>query len=272
MKILIIDWFNLIKRYNYQLEDTDDGTFIDEISTNILNRLLNCVSQHKPDLTFVCSDCGFNSRAASVVSGYKKNRKKHKSLTEEEKEKSYIEHLKKLVMTLPFPFIEVKNVEADMIIYCLIEWTKKKFSDVDITLASSDSDFIQLLDKDLKIFDWYKGNITDNNWWEKHKSIGTEFNVKDYALAKSIVGDKSDNVIGVPNLGWKKVIQLFRQVRKHLTESYEFSNCTDIINGINVILNKYSDELDKKELKYFNKYLELLTSTQDKIDKNQRSN
>ena len=93
MNILIIDWMNLVKRYIYtsELAELEVGEVTQKLTYSILNRIDKLFFLTKPDLVFICSDCGFNKRAAGIVEGYKQNRKKYKSLTVEEREKSYRE-------------------------------------------------------------------------------------------------------------------------------------------------------------------------------------
>ncbi len=87
MNILIIDWFNLIKRYTYLLDDTpiEDGEFYEDITSRIINKVMKTVNEYHVDLLIVCSDLGYNHRANSLLSGeYKANRNRAKSLTQEE--------------------------------------------------------------------------------------------------------------------------------------------------------------------------------------------
>lgn len=267
MKILIIDFFNLIKRYSYQLDivSLEQGEIVDKLTVFILNKITDCIYQTQADLIFVCSDDGQNKRAKGIISEYKENRKKAKTLTEEEKEKDFFNYLKKLVKILPVGFIEVKNTEADMIIYCLVNYFKK-YQDIDITIASSDSDFVQLLDKNVSILDWTKGEITEENWVQKIEKIDDlYFNPKHYALAKSITGDTSDNIKGVKNYGWKKVFRIFCYL--YLNYSVQV-NIENIFIMIDLLKKIDSNEYDKKEKKFLFKAIEILEANKDTIHKN----
>jgi len=269
MRVLIIDWFNLIKRYtyNYKLEKMEPGEIIDKLTFNILNRICDCIYQSQPDLIYICSDNGFNKRAASVIEGYKANRKRVKSLTEEEREKDYFEYLKSLISTLPILFVEVKDTEADMIIMCLIKFLKRLDSEVKIVIASSDSDMIQLLDENTKILDWYKGDITIKNWYTKHSKHNKYFNVKNYALGKSIVGDVSDNIKGIDGWGWKKVSKLFSLLDYYYKKELVIDNVNILINLIYELLNNL-ENIDKKDRKFFEICLEMLKENKKSINNN----
>lgn len=269
MRVLIIDWFNLVKRYtySYKLEEMEPGEIIDKLTFNILNRICDCIYQSQPDLIYICSDSGFNKRAASAIEGYKANRKRAKSLTDEEKEKDYIEYLKALISTLPIPFVEVKDTEADMIVMCLIKFLKRLDPEVKIVLASSDSDMIQILDENTKILDWYKGDITVENWYIKHGKHNEYFNVKNYALGKSIVGDVSDNIKGVDGWGWKKVSKLFSLLDHYYKKELVIDNANVLINLIYELLNNL-ENIDKKDKNFLETCLEMLKENKKFINNN----
>lgn len=256
MKILLLDWFNIIKRYMYQqsLEELEYGDLIDTVTFMVLNKLCDVYKEVNPDLLVICSDSGYNRRAQSVVSGYKANRNRAKSLSKEEKETSYTEFIKNVAKTLPCPFLEVRNTEADMIIRCVINFFNRIDTAPQFTIASSDSDFIQLLGDNVKIYDWYKGSVDTTNWFVKHKHHdGCYLNTKNYALAKSIVGDKSDNVIGMNSWGWKKTTRIFDNINAYFKTDMVVENFNQLENYIATILDTPNDT-DKKEIAILKKF------------------
>lgn len=272
MKIVLLDFFNLIKRYTYRVEtefsDLTDGEVISSLTSYILNRIDNILNEVKPQLLYICSDCGFNTRAASVVDGYKANRNKQKSLTDEEKEKSYIEYLKKVIGTLPFPFLEVNNTEADMLIGFVINYLSILDDKSKFVIVSSDSDFLQFLSDKTSIYDWNKGLVTVDNWIEKYDKHGINISISDYALAKSIVGDKSDNIIGVPGIGWKTVSKLFNILYDN-SLNIDRNNIDNIINYIDKLLVDNIIE-DKKIIEFLYKTRCKLVENKDRIHNNMK--
>ena len=58
-----------------------------------------------------------------------------------------------------------------MVIGCLIKYFERFDIDMDITIVSNDSDFIQLLSDNVRILDWSKDIIDENNWVEKTKGV-----------------------------------------------------------------------------------------------------
>ena len=89
MNVLIVDFFNLIKRYTFLIdsaEELDGGEFYSDVATKIVNKIVKTCDEYKIDFAIICSDLGFNRRANSVLSGeYKANRVRAKSATQEEK-------------------------------------------------------------------------------------------------------------------------------------------------------------------------------------------
>lgn len=265
---MILDFFNLLKRYLYStnLAELEQGEIVDKLTTHILNKILDCAYKIQPDLIFICSDNGQNKRANSIVKGYKSNRKKIKTLTEEEKEKDYINYLKKLVELLPVGFLEVKNVEADMIVCCLVKYLEKYENNIKITIVSNDSDFVQLLSKNVNILDWNKDIIDENNWVDKTKNIkGFYFNPKHYALAKSIVGDVSDNIKGIVGWGWKKIFRLFCYIYIQNSTNVNIENVDDLILLLN---NLDMTDYELKDEKFVNKAIVTFNDNKDLIHNN----
>jgi len=265
MKYFIIDWFNLIKRYihSQDISNLDEAELISGLAVNIVNRITDLINEFKPDMVYICSDNGYNRRATAILKDYKSDRKRFKSLTDEEKEKNSIEYLKKIIYTLPFPFIEVKNTEADLIIHILTRYLRRLDDKAKFIIATSDSDFIQLLDKDTIIFDWYKGEITVENWCIKYK-LDMQLNPHNYAVAKAIVGDKSDNIKGIYNWGWKKVSRLFNIIDTIYNDKVVINNINELNKVIIDILNNYTNQLSSKDKKLLENFKVILSDNNNK--------
>lgn len=274
MKVLIIDFFNIVKRYTYayDISKYGEGDLIDRLTFNILNKICDTVGSLNPDIVYICSDMGKNRRAIAITGGqYKANRKRNKSLTEEEKEKDYMEYLKSVMLTLPFPFLEVKDTEADMIIYCLIDYLKKLDKNIKITIASTDSDFIQLFDKNVDAHDWYKGEVNVNNYYKKYKMFKNEyFNARNYALGKSITGDSADNIKGIYGFGWGKVTKIFKVLYNYYDDKLIPTNIEMLIDMIKELIDNGEElNVDKKDVKFLEGCYEAFVINKNKIKDNQ---
>jgi len=104
--------------------------------------------------------------------------------------------LMQLLQYLPVSQIHVENCEADDVIAYL---SKSIFQDKEKIIVSTDKDFYQLLDSKTKIYNPAKKKFV------KESDVIEEFNItpENFAVAKSLNGDSSDNIPGVPRIGFK---------------------------------------------------------------------
>ena len=99
-------------------------------------------------------------------------------------------------------FIE-PGVEADDVISYIKSMTQ--FADWQKVIVSSDKDFIQILDKKTVLFRPTQSEVLNTpKILEKY-----EIHPNNFALARAIVGDKSDNLAGVPGVGLATVSKRF---------------------------------------------------------------
>ena len=272
MNILIIDFFNLIKRYTFLIDDCalsmELGTFYDDVTTKIINRLMNTVNQYNIDMIIVCSDSGYNHRANSILNGkYKANRNRAPSLTQEEKESNYINKLRIIMRAFPCLFFEVKDVEADNIIYFALNFFRKKIENSNFMIATTDTDLLQLIDDNVSILNWNKGIVDINNWKEMHGFDSKNLKPKDYALFKSIVGDGCDNIDGIKGIGWKTVLKILDFVYSKIDADLVLNNVNSLIGYYEVINESY--DLNAKEKKFVEKILSIFNTHKDLIYRNQ---
>jgi len=262
-KILLIDYFNIIKRYMSISSDMDNGTYIDLSVDAVMRSLTRTISMYSPSLVIVCMDNGKNKRAMSINSNYKANRSKSKSLTEKEKEHDRIEFAKQLIEIFPIVKVEQTNTEADQIIYYVYKLLSAKLEETAFIIASNDSDFVQLLtDENVILYDW-KNTYTKDNFNESHKYLADFKNINNFALAKSLIGDTSDNIKGLEHLGWKTVNRLFEMIGSS-------TNLESIDHLLELM--KYTKEhlTAKNELKFIDKWYNEISSNKDRLFKNQK--
>ena len=176
----------------------------------ILNKLTRDI---KPDKIIVVWDGeGGSKRRKSVNKNYKAGRKpirlnrgvRNLSEREEEENKSWqqVRVLEYLNQTPTIQFLE-PHVEADDVIAAIVqhhsleEWQK--------VIVSSDKDFIQLLDEKTILYrPTQKEVLNKKNILEHYKIHPTNF-----ALARALVGDSSDNLKGIRGVGLSTVAKRF---------------------------------------------------------------
>ena len=102
-----------------------------------------------------------------------------------------------------FPLVEIEGVEADDVIAYVVQ--HKKYEEWEKVIVSSDKDFFQLISDDCKLYRPIQDQLVD------YPTLVENFKIhpRNFALARSLVGDKSDNLPGVPRVGLKTVASKF---------------------------------------------------------------
>jgi 5'-3' exonuclease len=213
MRVLLIDSTNNFLR-NYAVVPSLDknGNRIGGVY-GMLTTLSFFIKTLKPDRIYMCWDgAGGSKRRRGMFSEYKEGRKAVKPIrinSNYEFEQEDLEGNKKYqrmrlseyLRDLPLTEITLDDLEADDIIAYLHSY----FKDDQIIIASDDKDFFQLLDERTIIFRPTKREYyTHRTIVEKEKIYSHNF-----AMAKAIVGDKSDNINGVDRVGFKSLLKYF---------------------------------------------------------------
>lgn len=117
--------------------------------------------------------------------------------------------LQSLLETLGWPFFECDDYEADDIMGTLARQAEKQ--GLETYLVSSDLDMLQIIDEHTKMYALKKGLSSieefDRAVFEKKYGI----KVEQFLDLKSLKGDSSDNIPGVPGVGEKTAVQLLQQ-------------------------------------------------------------
>lgn len=172
-----------------------------------MKRLLNEI---QPSKMFVVWEGGGSTRRKALYSEYKENRKPEKlnrfyedDIPDSDDNRQHqLIALIGLVKSLPIQQLYVSDCEGDDVIAFLC---RGPFKDVEKIVASSDKDMYQLLDSVTKIYSFHKKRfVTTDDVLEDFRISTTNF-----ALAKSLCGDPSDNIPGVEGLGFKTVAKKF---------------------------------------------------------------
>jgi len=185
------------------------------------------MSRCKPDEIIIAWDGKNGSKKRrSIVEDYKKGRKPAKlnrnydfELIEPEKNKLYQRiKLDQYLSNLPVRQIIIDEIEADDIIGYLCGFLKERK-----IIVSADKDFYQLINNETIIFSPTKKYfVTTKKCFEEYKIYP-----KNFALAKAIVGDKSDNISGIRGIGFKNLLKYFsffsEQEKIELEQIFEYS-------------------------------------------------
>jgi len=206
-----------------------------------------------PDLIAICWDGpGGSRKRRQIVKEYKQGRKpirlnRETDLSENEELENKIWQQTRLIEylnQLPIPQFMFPEVEADDVIayvansYHFEGWQK--------IIVSSDKDFLQLCDNETVLFRPIQKKVHNkNNVVEEYGIHPTNF-----ALARAIAGDKSDNLKGVPGAGLPTV----QKRLPFLSEAKEYS--------IQEVMD-YCENIDSKVL-----FFDRVTSHRNLITRN----
>lgn len=175
-----------------------------------LKTLRRIVSEVQPSQVVIVWEGGGSARRRSLYAGYKLNRKPVKlnrfygdDIPESEENKQH-QLLTLLAMTkcIPACQVYVSDCEGDDTIAYLCRGPFRSISKV---IVSSDKDLYQLLDDTTKLYSLHKKTfVTPIEVFEEFRVTA-----KNFAIAKSLCGDISDNVPGIRGLGFKTIAKLY---------------------------------------------------------------
>jgi DNA polymerase I len=219
-KIVLIDGHSILNRAFYGLPDmtTSKGEHTNAV-LGFINIMFKILEEEKPDYLTVAFDTHHPTFRHDMFTEYKGTRK---GMPEELKEQVPV--MKEVLKAMNITVIEKPGFEADDVLGTLAVKAEKEGNQV--SLVSGDRDLLQLASEKIKI------RIP------KTKRTGTE--IEDYLAAdvvekytvtptqfidmKGLMGDKSDNIPGVPGIGEKtagKLIndyQSIENIYEHIEE------------------------------------------------------
>ena len=202
---MIIDALNqFLRAYIVNPTLTSNGDPIGG-TVGFLKILQKLCREVKPDKVIICWDGqGGSQRRKAVNKNYKSGRKPLrlnrdiKHLTEEQELQNKVWQQVRLVDYLNnFPITQLvfESIEADDVISFVCQ--VPQFKGWQKVIVSSDKDFFQLLDDETVVLRPTQNEVLNKN------AIVEKFGIhpNNFAMARAIVGDKSDNLTGVPGVG-----------------------------------------------------------------------
>jgi len=169
--------------------------------TGAIRKLNNQFNPNKMVVVFD-SETSINSRLAED-SDYKQNRMDYSNLPEDENPFVQLQYIYQILAYLSIYFFEAKDYEADDFIASICEKYKKSN---EIMIVSTDKDFLQLVEDHITLYNpsldiYYTPKVV----YEKFEVTPNQ--IIDY---KSLIGDKSDNIKGIPMIGPKTAVKILK--------------------------------------------------------------
>ena len=224
-RVLIVDGLNLyLRAFAVNGALNDNGVPVGGL-TGFLRSLAYAIREVNPTRVIIVYDGqGGSQRRRKIHSDYKSNRKPGKRITRwdafknatEEKEAMKIQFSRLLdyLDFLPINVISIDRIEADD----TIAYIAHTLMNEDVTIMSSDQDFLQLVNDRITV------------WSPTKKKFYTPRMVMDdygvpahnFLMYKILMGDKSDNIEGVKGLGPKKLPKIIPDLLTHNTLDLDF--------------------------------------------------
>jgi 5'-3' exonuclease len=228
-RILIIDALNMF--YRGYIVDPSISTHGEPIGgvKGFLKSLQKIVRETTPDEVVICWDGeGGSIRRKSINKDYKAGRKpirlnrNVRNLTEDQEMHNKVwQHLKIIEYLNELPVIQicVPGMEADDIIGFIVKNSAIKENQK--IIISSDKDFFQLCDSKTILIRPIQNEILNT------VAITEKYNIhpENFALARAIEGDKSDNLSGIQGAGLKTIAKRFPFLLEE--KSYTISDIID---------------------------------------------
>ena len=207
-RVLIVDGLNLyLRAFAVNGALNDNGVPVGGL-TGFLRSLAYAIREVNPTRVIIVYDgAGGSQRRRKIHSDYKSNRKPGKRITRwdafknatEEKEAMKIQFSRLLdyLDFLPINVISIDKIEADD----TIAYIAHTLLDKEVTIMSSDQDFLQLVDDRITVW-----SPTKKIFYTPNKVL-EDYGVPahNFLMYKVLMGDKSDNIEGVKGLGPKKL-------------------------------------------------------------------
>ena len=257
MKTLIIDGNNLIHR-TYHTAKLQEKRYKNGNNNGLhvyftINAIYSYVKRFLPQQTYIVWDEKIEyqvNRRKEIQESYKGNRKSDKSPHENN------EDIKDICNSLGIKSIFPRELEADDIVAYICKETEGKKA-----IISVDRDFLQLINKDVTLFDPIRKRYFELANFEKTTGFK---DVKTWFTAKCLTGDKSDNVPGIPKFG-KVRVQRYLDGEIQLDETqqsiFESNNNIFRLNLYDDFKNEkkyYESQLETPELGDYNEFLKLV--------------
>ncbi|WP_315078549.1 DNA polymerase I [uncultured Clostridium sp.] len=217
-RLLILDSNSLMNRAFYALPPltNDDG-----VNTNAIygftNMLFKMKDEINPDNIIATFDKKSPTFRHKEYAEYKAGRKK---MPPELGEQFPI--IKELLKYMGIKTFEIDGFEADDIIGTISKFGEE--NDMEIFIVTGDKDALQLASNKTKVVITKKG-VTETAVYDE-KAFIEEFEIKplQFIDVKGLMGDKSDNIPGVPGVGEKTAFKLIKEygtledVLRHIPE------------------------------------------------------
>ncbi len=245
-KLVIIDANALVHRAFHALPplSSQEGELTNAVFgfTSILIKVINEI---KPDYMVACFDLPEPTFRHKEFDQYKA----HRAKTPEDLIPQF-QKVKEVLRAFNIPIFEKPGFEADDLLGTIAALSEKQNPEIQNIILTGDLDTLQLVTDKTVIYTLKKG-ITDTIIYDKKAVVERFCGLKPEQMIdfKSLKGDPSDNIPGVPGVGEKTAIKLL----------LEYKTLEGIYENIGLIKKSLADKLlEYKDQAFFSKKLSII--------------
>ncbi|WP_326910005.1 DNA polymerase I [Sedimentibacter sp. MB31-C6] len=234
-KLMILDGNSLLFRAFYAMPPlkTKKGQYTNAVY-GFLSMLYKLMDTYSPDYICVAFDPEKPTFRHEKYKDYKANRAKAPNELVEQ-----FKLIRDVLSLHNIKCVEIEGFEADDVAGTLSNMAEKQGALV--YLVTSDRDYLQLIDDNIKVLLTKKG-VTNINEMDI-KSIEEDYGISptQFVDLKALMGDQSDNIPGVAGVGEKTAIKLIK----------EYGSLDNIYENIENIKGKLKDKLETDKMQAY---------------------
>ncbi len=206
--LLVVDGSNLLFQmfYGMPARITGPGGRPIQGTLGFVGALLKILRRVAPGYAVVLFDGECENPRTELDGDYKANRIDYSALPEEDTPFSQLPDIFAALDCLGIPCRETTVCEADD---WMAGYARRYGEEMAVVLSSQDSDLFQLITENVRILR-YRGEKTAL-WGPEELREKLGIGPEQYAAFKSLTGDASDNIPGVPKVGPKTAAMLMNQ-------------------------------------------------------------
>ena len=228
-KVLILDGYNLLYRARYSGMNKGDFSTI----FNFFRSLRPLIEKFNPDTAYFVLE-GMPKKRLELLSEYKGQREYHNKDNFSQQRRDIIEILWEF---FPISLVKHPDYECDDVAAHLAK--ENDDGNTEVTIVSSDTDFIQLISDTVKVYNPVKKDYVE----------GTEY---DYVMWKALRGDSADNIEGFSGIGDKRAKAIVENEEKLEDFLNKDDNRTKFEMNLNLIsFHDLVDDNEVENIKFF---------------------
>lgn len=206
----------------------------------VINMLKSLLRQYQPECIAVVFDASGKTFRDEMYEQYKANRP-----AMPDDLRSQIKPLHAAIKAMGLPLLCEQGVEADDVIGSLATAAAKAGHDV--LISTGDKDMAQLVSERITLVDTMKGVTMDPQGVVDKFGVPPELIIDLLAL----MGDKSDNIPGVPGVGTKTAVAMLQGIGSLKTMYEDLDKLTELsVRGAKSLPKKMAENRELAELSY----------------------